>query len=162
MKARTLVAATAAAIFSLPAAARAADTCPAGRPLVTCPAEQQKVGKNARPDKKLVTHLIQCLWEKPASPGMDGATTVDVNSLEFGSTRAARVTDYGARDNNATIHPALVRYTMTTFYRSRTVTRQDEAVFNCHVDSFGSWQCGLSETRVRGQSKDSPPINPAQ
>lgn len=134
----------------LPLAALAeADLVP--RPIDDCRIEQGPAKNGQKPDEALVHRLITCLWERPASPGMDGAVTVDIASLKIGSARNWVVkSDIGPGDLDTRVWPVASHYTRSTHYRTSTSISEADAVFNCFVNNFGSWQCGLGQT-VRSQ-----------
>ncbi len=49
------------------------------------------------------------------------------------------------------IHPIRVKWTWKTFYRTATsITANREDVFNCYVDAFNRWECGLGERLKAG------------
>ncbi len=122
-----------------------ADLAP--RPIDDCRIEQGPAQNGQKPDETLVRRLITCLWERAANPGMDGAVTVDIGSLKIGSARNWVVkSDIGPADLDTRVWPVATRYTRSTHYRTRTSISEADAVFNCFVTNFGSWQCGLGQT----------------
>ncbi len=116
----------------------------ANRPILDC-VNLPHTGRNgAPPPASLATKLIRCLYEKPSSPGMDGATTMDVAGLTIGSPHRWRVyQDLGQGASNTLVYPAYVKWTMETFYRTRNeLTTGREGTFTCFADTTNLWQCG--------------------
>lgn len=135
------------------------NTVLADRELLNCDNIEQKPVKNgARPDAKLLEKLIRCLWERPSEKGLDGARTVDLTPLQIGAPRKwVEYKDIGSGGNaNTTVYPVKTTYTWRTFYRSKIQEIVSVGVFNCYVDTFGEWKCGLSDSKQKGETKDIP------
>jgi len=131
----------------------------ADRAFANCDIQQIKAKNgNTIPDQ-LAKQLIQCIWEMPAKPGMDGAITVDVESVEVGAPRKwiyRRDLGQGIADLDTMVWPVDVKYTTKTFFRSRTHVSVKEDIFNCYINSFAKWSCGLSATVKVISEKDVP------
>jgi hypothetical protein len=54
------------------------------------------------------------------------------------------------------VYPVKTNYTQKTFYRERTVIREYVGVFNCSINSFGEWACGMAENTQKGETKSIP------
>lgn len=136
--------------------AAADGTVLADRLFVNCNADQPKKYKNGDSiPPELAKGLIQCLWEKPANPGMDGAVTVDIDSMDIGRPRTwvyQQDMGQGIADLNTRVWPIDVKWTWKTYYRTRTHVIVEEDIFNCYVNAFGKWSCGLGQ-RVKEISK---------
>ena len=134
------------------------NTVLADRELLDCDNIKQKPAKNGtRPDAKLLDKLIRCLWEKPARESMDGAVTMDLTPLQIGVPRKWNPRrDLGNGNLNTLVYPVKTTYTQKTFYRERTVVDEYTGVFNCNVDPFGAWKCGMAENKRKGESKSIP------
>ena len=134
------------------------NTVLADRELLDCDNIKQKPVKNgAPPDPKLLDKLIRCIWEKPAGRGVDGAVTIDLTPLQIGVPRKWNPRrDLGNGNINTIVYPVKTTYTQKTFYRGRIVVDEYFAVFNCNVDPFGAWTCGLAENKRKGESKSIP------
>jgi hypothetical protein len=131
----------------------------ADRELLDCDNIKQKPTRNgARPDAKLLEKLIRCLYERPAEKGLDGARTVDLTPLQIGASRKwIPYRDIGSGGTPDTLVWAVkTTYTWRTFYRSRIQENVYVGVFNCYVNTFGEWQCGSSESKQKGETKDIP------
>lgn len=132
-------------------------TLSADRPLLSCPVEQESVKPGARPNPKVIAEVIRCLWEKPAPKGMDGAATIDLGPLQIGTPRKWNPrSDLGSGNLDTDVYPVKTKYTWKTFYRMKTVVRESLAIFNCYVNAFGEWQCGLAQTIKDGESVSIP------
>src|ERR1035437_536892 len=121
-------------------------TVAADRPHVDCNVQQKKVKNGDSIAPELAKRLIQCLWEKPSSPGMDGAQTVDIDSIDIGRPRKwvyQQDIGQGIADLDTRIWPIDVKWTWKTYYRTRTHVIAEEDIFNCYVDAFSKWSCGL-------------------
>ena len=135
------------------------NTVLADRELLDCDNIEQKPTKNgARPDAKLLEKLIRCLYERPAEKGLDGARTVDLTPLQIGASRKwIPYRDIGSGGTPDTLVWAVkTTYTWRTFYRSRIQENVYVSVFNCYVNTFGEWQCGSSDSKQKGETKDIP------
>ena len=136
------------------AVAQKVGTVPTDRALVDCNIQQTPAKSGSKPPEALATKLIQCLFEKPAAPGMDGAQTMDIGELQIGKPRKwnPRI-DMGSGSVDTVVYPIRVKWTWKTFYRTATnVEANREDVFNCYVDAFERWTCGLGE-RVKEGAK---------
>jgi hypothetical protein len=134
-------------------------TVMADRELLDCGNIEQKPTKNGtRPDAKLLEKLIRCLYERPAEKGLDGARTVDLTPLQIGEPRKwIRYRDIGSGGTPDTLVWAVkTTFTWRTFYRSRIEEVVSVGVFNCYVNTFGEWQCGSSESKQKGETKNIP------
>lgn len=131
------------------------NTVLADRPILNCPVEQKRVKNGTAPNSKLLTQLIRCIWERPASVGSDGAVTMDLTPLIIGSPRRFNPrTDLGGNPNTI-VYPVKTNYIQKTFYRERIIIDKYEGVFNCSIDSFGEWKCGMAANK-RTDSKIVP------
>lgn len=134
------------------------NTLSADRPILDCPVTQAKVRNGARPNSELIKKIVRCdKGEKPASKGVDGAVTVDVTAVQFGTPRPwIYLQDQGGKPG-ITIHPAKVTYTVKTFYRSRTDVRENWIrIINFFVNDFGEWESGSEEPVKSPEAKDIP------
>jgi hypothetical protein len=116
------------------------------RPFVNCNVQQKKAKNGESISPELAKLLIQCIWETPSAPGMDGAKTVDVDSVDIGRSRKwvyQQDMGQGIADLDTLVWPIDVRWTLKTHYRTRTHIVAQEDVFNCYVDAFSKWSCGL-------------------
>jgi len=132
------------------------NTVQADREILACPPEQKPVRNGSRPNPALLGKLIRCIWEKPARSGMDGAVTMDLTPLQIGAPRRWNPrTDLGG--SAATIvYPVKTTYTQKTFYRERVVVDEHFGVFNCSIDPFGEWKCGMVDNKRKGESRSIP------
>jgi len=130
-----------------------------GRPFLDCDIAQKKARNGDAIPAALARKLIQCLWEKHARLGYDGAETVDVDSMEAGKPHKwvyQRDLGQGIADINTLVWPFDVKWTWKTFYRSRTHVTVQENIFNCYVNSFAKWSCGLGQGIKEISTKDVP------
>lgn len=129
----------------------------ADRELLECPVPQKPAAKGARPQPDLLKKVIRCLWEAPAKKGLDGAVTVDIDSFQLGAARKWRpLDDYGNGNPNTTVYPVEVTYTLKTFYRREIEILQNIRVFDCYVNSFSKWECGVGRRIKDGEIKRVP------
>ena len=130
----------------------------ASRPFVDCNIQQPTKAKNGDSiPPELAKRLIQCLWEKPAVPGSDGGQTVDIDSLEIGRSRKwvyRQDMGQGIEDLDTRVWPLDVTWTWKTYYRTRTRVNVQEDIFNCYVNAFGKWSCGLGQRVKAISTKD--------
>ena len=132
------------------------NTVLADREILACPVEQKPVKNGTRPNPQLLGKLIRCIWEKPAREGMDGAVTMDLTPLQIGAPRRWNPrTDLGGSARTI-VYPVKTTYTQKTFYRERTIVDEYTGVFNCSIDPFGEWKCGMAENKRKGESKSIP------
>jgi hypothetical protein len=76
---------------------------------------------SAAPTPKEIEQTLKATHEKPASPGMDGAVTVEVLSVKIGQPRKWHFEDGGDGTPNTDAWPVRVHYLVKTHYRSRTL-----------------------------------------
>ncbi|MDQ3800422.1 MAG: hypothetical protein M3384_13320 [Acidobacteriota bacterium] len=132
------------------------NTVLADREILACPVEQKAVKKGSRPNSLLLSKLIRCLWEKPAREGMDGAVTMDLTPIQIGAPRAWNPRRDLGGSAGTIVYPVKTTYTRKTFYRERTEVDEYTGVFNCSIDPFGEWKCGMAENKRKGESKSIP------
>ncbi len=132
------------------------NTVLADREILNCPVEQKRVKNGTRPDPQLVGKLIRCIWEKPATTGMDGAVTMDLTPLQIGTPRRWNPRRDLGGSASTIVYPVKTTYTQKTFYRERTVVDEYTGVFNCSIDPVGEWKCGMAENKRKGESKSIP------
>jgi hypothetical protein len=132
------------------------NTVLADREILDCPVEQKSVKKGTRPNAQLLGKLIRCIWEKPARTGMDGAVTMDLTPLQIGAPRAWNPRRDLGGSAGTIVYPVKTTYTQKTFYRERIVVDEYMGVFNCSINPFGEWGCGMAENKRKGESKSIP------
>jgi hypothetical protein len=118
----------------------------ADREPLDCPIEQTQVKNGAKPNAELLKKVIRCLYERRAPAGLDGAVTVDISAFQIGTARKWRPLDDIGNGNLSTIvYPIKVTWTEKTFYQTFTRVVDSISIFNCYVNAFGEWQCGLGQ-----------------
>jgi len=123
----------------------------ADRKILDCNFKQSPARNGSAPPPELAKKLIRCLYEKQAKPGEDGSATVDINEFQIGNSRQWRIReDMGDGAPGTIVYPVLVSFTWKTFYRTETKVDESTDVFNCFVNSFNKWECGLGK-RVKEQ-----------
>lgn len=77
---------------------------------------------------------------------------MDISELQVGKLRKwSRRVDMGSGDADTVVYPVRVKWTRKIFYRTATgVEANREDVFNCYVDAFERWTCGLGERIKEG------------
>lgn len=136
------------------AAAATDGTVPADRPLLSCPIEQASARNGDAPDTQLLERVFRCEYgEKPAAPGLDGAVTIDVASMQIGRQRAwiyaggSGGGDLGGGNADTVVWPVKTKYTEKVHYRySTTVSADAIKVVNFFVNDFGEWRSGSAES----------------
>jgi hypothetical protein len=129
----------------------------ADREILDCNIKQPPAKNGSAPPPELAKKLIRCVYEKPAKHGEDGAATVDIDEFQIGKPRRWRIReDMGDADANTVVYPVLVSYTWKTFYRTQTKVDELTDVFNCFVNSFNKWQCGLGQRVKESPTKYIP------
>jgi hypothetical protein len=87
---------------------------------------------------------------------MDGAVTMDLTPLQIGTPRRWNPrTDLGGSARTI-VYPVKTTYTQKTFYRERIVVDEHFGVFNCSINPFGEWACGMVDNKRKGESKSIP------
>jgi len=132
------------------------NTVLAEREILKCPVEQKPVKNGTRPNTQLLGKLIRCIWEKPARTGMDGAVTMDLTPLQIGTPRAWNPRRDLGGSAGTIVYPVKTTYTKKYFYRERTEVDEYTGVFNCSINSFGEWACGMAENKRKGETKSIP------
>lgn len=123
---------------------------PPDRPCIDCSAGGPS-GKNGDPPPSMnvLKRLLQCIWERPASPGSDGAITVDVRSLKMTGQRLngngqrntdRSFTDPLTPDPNRVIYMFDASYVRKTLYKYGTgVDDVSHEVFEAYVGMDNKW-----------------------
>jgi hypothetical protein len=128
----------------------------ADRELIDCKNLKQPPARNGQPlPGELSRKLIQCLLEKPADPGSDGAVTMDISEFKPGAARRwnPREDTAFAGTANSLVYPVRVKWTQKTFYRTYDAIITDkEQMFTCYVE-VDKWYCGYSIVLKDGEKK---------
>ena len=104
------------------------------------PAEKKPIAKpSGAPTAAIVAQKMRDLWTKAASPGMDGATTVVVHSVQIGAPREWSILDGGGGRKGTKVWPAKVHWTYRTHYRTVTDVRERRWVMDCFKNGFYEW-----------------------
>ncbi len=134
---------------STPSAAPPQPSAQRPQGILACPIDQPKVAQGSRPDPQLLAKVIRCLFEVQAQSAAERSIKVDIHSLEIGNSRdCIPREDFGCGLSGHKIFPALVRWTKTDYYTHSIQWSENESVFNCFVNPFGKWECGLGQ-RIR-------------
>lgn len=142
----------------------AVDTFPADRPLLQCPFVQPTARNGDAPDVELLARVFRCQYgEKPAAPGLDGAVTVDVASMQVGRSRkwiyagGSGGGDLGGGDADTVVWPIKTTFTEKVHYRYSTAVSADAIrIFHFFVNGFGEWQYGSAESVKRPEISTLP------
>jgi len=138
------------------------NTVQADRELLDCKNLKAGPARNGQPPPtELIKKLIRCTFERPASPGQDGAQTMDiVGFVPAGSRRWIEREDSGMHATASTIvYMFHVKYDKKTFYRTTTETETgSERNFACYVDG-SEWYCGTAAGGVKDGAKKTIPVN---
>ena len=130
--------------------ASAAPTVLADRAILSCPIKQGAVKNGTQPDPAVLQPMLQCrLGEKVASPGLDGAITIEISALKVGAQRPwdINLDMDGGVPGKTVVFPVKVTYSEKTFYRSGiSVSANWIRIFNVFVNGFDEWQVGSIET----------------
>lgn len=155
------------ALDALAAGAGMADAAPARERafvnppgILACPVAQPAKA-SAKPNAKLLTKLIRCLFEKKADPGVDGAVKIDVKTLKIGKSRpfvpASNGTgDLGNGGPGTIVWPVKATWRWTTYYNSSRQVSDNISVFNCLLNTFDEWECGLAQRIKDGPLRSLP------
>jgi hypothetical protein len=132
------------------------NTLLADRELLECKNLKAGPARNGQPPPtELIKNLIRCTFERPASPGQDGARTMDIVGFTADGTRRWNRAEYqGMHATAATIvYIFHVKYNKKTFYRTTTETETgSERNFACYVDGT-EWYCGTAAGGVKDGEK---------
>lgn len=119
--------------------------------------DQPKVAAGSRPNSQRLAEVIRCLFEVRGQSRAERSIEVDIRSIEIGTSRACVPReDFECGTPRHTIFPALVRWTKTDYYTNSIQWSDNESVFNCFVNPFGQWQCGLGRRIRDGQIQNRP------
>ena len=133
------------------------NTVLADREVLDCKNLKAGPARNGQPPPtELIKKLIRCTFERPASPGQDGARTMDIVGFTAdGSRRWNRAEYQGMHATASTIvYIFHVKYNKKTFYRTSTETEMGgERNFACYVDG-SEWYCGTAAGGVKDGEKE--------
>lgn len=115
---------------------------PPDRPCISC--TDGPPGKNGDPPPStdVLKRLIQCIWERPAPPGSDGAVTVDVR---FVNMTGKRINGQGKRNPNGsftdplTSDPNRVIYMFDASYIRKTLYQYGTGVYDASHEVFEAY-----------------------
>jgi hypothetical protein len=155
------LAAVVSALLLMTGSASAIEINPPG--ILDCPLRQPPAGKTSKPNAIQITKVIRCLFEKKA-PGGDGyqeAIKVDVTSLKVGASRPWQPAlngagDIGSGGRGTTVYPFKTSWRITHVYVETKQIQDNISVFNCYVNSFKEWECGLAQRIKDGPVSDVP------
>lgn len=91
------------------------------------------------PTAAIVSQKMREMWEEPASPGMDGATTVVIHSVIIGTPHKWDVFEGGGGSIGTRVWPAKVHWTYRTHYRTRTSVSERFWNVSCFKNGFNEW-----------------------
>src|SRR5258708_18273542 len=132
------------------------NTVMADRELLDCKNLKQPPARNGQPlPAALARKLIQCLVERPADPGSDGARKMNISEFAPVAPRRwnPRYDTAFAGTANSLVYPVRVKWTQTTFYRtSNDIIANKEQMFTCYVE-VDKWYCGYSIVLKEGEKK---------
>ena len=113
------------------------------------------------PSKTIIEEKLKALWERKADPGMDGAKTVTVHSVQIGEPRAWTRNDGNGGRYGTKVYPAKVHWTLRTHYRTRTRVQERRWIMSCFKNTHGDWV--VQQSGATGQtetSRDEAPASP--
>ena len=116
---------------------------------------------SSAPTAKDIEQTLKATHEKPASPGMDGAVTVEVLSVKIGQPRKWHYDDGGDATPNTDVWPVRAHYLIKTHYRSRTLVYDWDKPHIAFKNGLGEWQCGITTGQSNDKMYDLPPDVPA-
>jgi hypothetical protein len=112
-----------------------------------CPLKQDKV--SPQPSQAVLTDVIRCLWEKDTDIEVVRA---HVDSFKVGQSRPWNERgDIGNGKAGTTVFPVRVDWRLIRYHRSSLQLSENVSVFNCFVNAFDEWECGLA-SRIRDGS----------
>ncbi len=120
----------------------------AGGP-VQCPVQQEQASNGDEISEDLAHDLIVCLWQQPASVASE-EVTCEVTNVSVGKRRKWNpYDDMGSGNVDTWVYPVRATFTRRSIYRTEDVVVTDDGVFNCYVDAFNKWECGLGQNLTR-------------
>ena len=108
------------------------------------------------PTAAIVAQKMRNLWTRPASPGLDGATTVVIHSVQIGAPREWSILDGGGGRKGTKVWPAKVHWTYRTHYRTRTEVRERRWNVSCFKDGFNEWIVQSNGERKTEKKSEEP------
>jgi len=127
-----------------------------------CPISQRKAKNGAKPSKTTAQKVIRCLFERRGDDTRE-AHKVVVKSYAVGQKRKWRQSTTGSSDlgngrPGTWVWPIKVRWVWSKYYTDHTLVQDNLSVFNCFVNTFGEWECGLAQRIKDGQLERKPAI----
>jgi hypothetical protein len=155
MKPVLAICATCVLCLLVAAPTHAAGYTPPG--VLDCPISQKRAKNGQKPKRALVSKVIRCLWERPATESRE-AQKVDIKSLSIGQKRKWNVRDdIGGGRRGTWVWPIRVNWVWSRYYSDSTMVQRNLSVFNCYVNSFREWECGLARRIKDGELERKPP-----
>lgn len=109
-----------------------------------CPLVQTKV--SPKPDQAVLANVIRCLFEKDTDIE---SVRAHVDSQKIGQSRRWNpLDDLGNGKMSTTVFPVRVDWRLIRYYRDSIQMSENVSVFNCFVNTFDEWECGLA-SRIR-------------
>lgn len=112
--------------------------------------------KHTPPTEKDIENSLKALNEKPASPGLDGAVTVEVKSVKIGDRRKWHFADGGDATPDTDLWSARVHYLIRTHYRTRTVVFDWDKPMAVFRNGLGEWQVSITPGAAKDSTYDEP------
>lgn len=130
--------------------------------LLDCPIDQPTAKNGKAPTKKLTVKVIRCLFEHPSSD-TDYAVKITVEKYKLGHKRkwhqnSAGFGDDGNGKPGTWVWPIKATWTRRGYASDSTLTSTDISIFNCYVNTFDEWECGLADTIKEGEIEYKPAV----
>ena len=108
------------------------------------------------PTEQEIAQSLKALYEKSASPGSDGAVTVEVKSVKLGAKRKWHYEDGGDATPDTDLWSARVRLLIRTHYRTRTLVWDWDEPCAAFQNGLGEWQVSFTSGAKQEKSYDEP------
>jgi len=113
--------------------------------------------KHTPPTAKDIENSLKAIHEKPASPGLDGAVTVEVKSVRIGDRRKWHFEDGGDATPDTDLWSARVHLLIRTHYRTRTMVFDWDKPMVVFRNGLGEWQVSITSGASKDSTYDEPP-----
>jgi hypothetical protein len=126
--------------------------------LVSCGAESSTQRAADEPTKEIVEKVMKARWDKKASPS-DVRAALTLNSVKFGKpyTATAQEVQVGGFPEGATVTPAIVDFTVRTYYNTETQAFHRVREASVYKDKFNEWTIVTGSPRGQDETTTEPP-----
>jgi hypothetical protein len=124
--------------------------------LVSCGEEPSKQ-KAEEPTKEIVEKVMKATWDKKAT-STNARSALTLNSVKFGQPYKATAQEVQVEGlpDGATVTPAIIDFTVRTYYTNETQVLRRVREARVYKDKFGEWAVMTGSVKGQDESTTEP------